>query len=600
MRGKGAATTRAAVLVLALAAGLCHPQQAACASGPVRLSGELRVASCARYPCALPAAGDARWESIPVGPDGIATSLNRQEGLAWVSLRFVLPEDAIPAQPTLLITHPADAEEAYLNGEPVGGKGSIKPRFATAVAGPRILPLPASALRAGTNELTFFSLFAGRNARFYTGPFLLGERADVEVAGRRVLFPIVATEAAFFSMFIIVFVYYGFLVAMRIFRSDYLFFMAFIALHAAAFFLGSNFLNRDNEMGADLVYAQQILSSVRTLVMICLVTDITGGRFGPVFWAFVAAGAGFLALDLVLPPLTTLTALDLPRKVLLGMLGVYYVALSVGAARRRREEAVPVLVGVACYVAGSRLDVFWGIPLRDYAIAAFALCMLFALTSRHARLRNRIEQISARLLDAHEVERRRIARDIHDGVGQSLLALRMKLQKVAAAARRGAVPAAEPLEAMAADTGGILEEVRRLSMDLRPSFVESMSLKHLLDWYGSSFAEAHGLKFCIRDRTEGAPEPGPRVKDNLYRIYQEILTNVVKHAVASCVEVSLYRDGRSLVLEVADDGRGFADAAGGGIGLETMKERAELLGGSCRCESVPDRGTKVRVEVAVP
>lgn len=590
---------RGAVLVLMFALAFCGPPADAGASGPRPLTGELRVASCSEYPCARPPAEDARWLSIPLGPDGIASSLNRQEGLAWISLRFALPADARPEQPTLLITHPADAEEIYLNGEPVGGQGKIGPRFATAVAGPRILPLPAAALREGANEIALLSLFTGRNARFYTGPFLLGERADIEAEGKRVLFPMVATEAAFFSMLIVVFSYHGFLVAKRVFRSDYLFFMAFIALHAAAFFIGSNFLHRDNVMSAELVYAQQIISSVRTLVMLCLVTDITGTRFGRVFWVFAAATAGFFALDVVLPPLTTLTVLELPRKVLLGLLGVYYLALSVRAVQRRREEAVPVLVGVTCYVIGSRLDVFWGIALREYAIAAFALCMLFALTSRHARLRNRIEAISARLLDAHEVERRRIARDIHDGVGQSLLALRMTLQKLVAAARRGLVPAIEPLEAMAAETGVILEEVRRLAMDLRPSYIESMNLKNLLDWYGLSFAESHGLGFRISDRTEEFPDPGPRVKDNLYRIYQEILTNVVKHAAASRVEVSLYRVGRSLVLEVADDGRGFADASGGGIGLETMRERAELLGGNCRCESVPGRGTKVSVEVPV-
>lgn len=592
---------RGAVLVLALAAGLCVPVVAAGAAGPLQLTGELRVASCSQYPCPLPAADDARWTSIPFGPDGIAASLNRREGLAWVSLRFVLPPGARPGRPALLITHPADAEEAYLNGEPAGGVGTIGPRFATAVAGPRVLPLPAAALREGANEIAMLSLFAGRNVRFYTGPFLLGEREDIEEADRRVLFPVVATEAAFLGMLISVFVYYGLLVAKRVYRSDYLLFLAFIGLYAAAFFLGSNFLHRDGVVGERYGYAQQIVSSIRTLAMLGLVTSITGNRFGAMFRVFGAAIAGFVALDLVLPPLTALTVLDVPRKVLFGALGVYYLALSANALHRRREDALPVLVGVASYVVGSRLDVLWGIALRDYALAAFALCMLFALTSRHARLRNRIEEVSVRLLDAHEVERRRIARDIHDGVGQSLLALRMKLQKLAAALRRGAVPAVEPLEAMAADTAKILEEVRQVSMDLRPSFVESMSLKNLLNWYGSSFAGTHGLDFSINDRTDGVTDPGPRVKDNIYRIFQEILTNVVKHAGASRVEVSLYRDGRFLVLEVADNGRGFVEAGerGNGIGLETMRERAELLGGTCRSESVLGRGTKVRVEVAV-
>jgi signal transduction histidine kinase len=497
--------------------------------------------------------------------------------------------------------HPADAERVFLNGEPAGGLGDIKPRYATATAGPRVLPLPRAALREGPNEIVFSSLLAGLNARFSMGPFLLGERIEVQAAAERLFHPIIATEAAFFSMFIVVFLFYGFLVLKRVVRSDYLFFMAFIALYAASFSLGSNFLHRDQVVEAGYVHAQAILGSLRTLVMLGLVTRVTGNRFGPVFRFFAAVAAGFLVLDLLLPPLTALTALDAPRKLLLAALGVYYLVVSASAVRQRREDAVPVLTGVAVYVAGSRLDLFWGVAVRDYALAAFALCMLYALTSRHARLRNRIEEISTRLLDAHEVERRRIARDIHDGVGQSLLALRLKLQKLAAAAGKGGLaPARPPLDALAGDTEIILEEVRRLSMDLRPSFVESMSLKDLLQWYGSSFAEARGLDFHLRDGSVSVPDPGPRVKDNLYRIYQEILTNVAKHAAASRVEVSLSREGRFLVLQVADDGRGFSGTGGGGIGLETMQERAELIGGRCLWESAPGRGTKVRVEVEVP
>jgi signal transduction histidine kinase len=590
------------VLALALGAALGHPSPAAGeTSGLLPLTGELRIVSCPHLHCPVPPVDDPGWTSLPLGPAGIASSLNQQEGLAWVSVRFTLPAGARFERPTLLVTHPADAEEAFLNGVPAGGLGAIKPRYAGTVAGPRVLPLPAAALREGVNEVTFFSLLAGRNARFYMGPFLLGEPAAVEAERERLLLPIVATEAAFFSMFILVFVFYGFLVLKRVVRSDYLFFMAFIALHALSFLLGSTFLHRNQVVDAGCVHAQAVLGSLRTLVMLGLVTHATDSRFGAVFRLFAGVGAGFLALDLLLPPLTALTALDAPRKTLLGALGVYYLVVSGRAVRQQREDAVPVLTGVALYVAGSRIDLFWGIAVRDYAIAAFALCMLFALTSRHARLRNRIELVSARLLDAHEVERRRIARDIHDGVGQSLLALRLKLQKLAAAAGRGGgATARPPLDALAADTGVILEEVRRLSMDLRPSFVESMSLKDLLQWYGSSFAEARGLDFNIRDGSVSVPDPGPRVKDNLYRIYQEILTNIAKHAAAARVEVSLHREGRFLVLQVADDGRGFAEAGAGGIGLETMRERAELIGGTCRYDSAPGRGTKVRVEVEVP
>lgn len=594
--------TRGGLIVLVLVSGCCLPPPAAgSTAGLLPLTGEIRVASCTQYPCPTPATDDPRWSSFVLGPEGIPASLNQREGLAWVALRFHVPPGAKPARPALFISHPPDAEEVFLNGEPVGGRGLIRPRFASVVSGPRILPLPAAAVRDGANEILFFSLFANRNTRFFTGPFLLGEQDRVEAAGWRLVLPIVATEAAFSSMYFVVFVFYVFLVLKRVIRSDYLFFMAFIVLNTADFLIGSHLFRQNDVVQSEFVFIQAVLGSTRSLIMLSLVTHVTGSKFGAVFWLFAAIGAGFVALDLALPPLTGLTVLDFPRKVFLGLLGLYYLVVAARAVRRKGEEAVPVLTGVTFFVVGSRIDLFWGIPMRDYAIAVFALGMLFALTSRHARMRNRIEVISARLLDAHEFERRRIARDIHDGVGQSLLALRLKLQKLAAAAKRGVAPAHEPLEAIAADTGAILEEIRRLSMDLRPSFIESMSLKDLLNWYGSSFAEARGLDLRIRDGVAGVLDPSPQIKDNLYRIFQEILTNIAKHAAASHIEVSLYREDKRLVLEVADDGLGFAaSSAAGGIGLETMRERAELIGGSCRIESIPDHGTRVKIEVEVP
>jgi hypothetical protein len=197
----GRVTVGKAALVLAVAAALCAVCGAASAAGLLPLTGEMRVATCSG-PCALPAPDDPRWSAIPLGPAGISSSLNQQEGLAWVRVRFALPAGAVPERPALLVTHPADADEVFLNGAPAGGTGSIGPHFATAVAGPRVVPLPAAALREGTNELVFHALFAGRNARFYTGPFLLGELAEVTAEASRAQLPIVATEAAFFSMFV--------------------------------------------------------------------------------------------------------------------------------------------------------------------------------------------------------------------------------------------------------------------------------------------------------------------------------------------------------------------------------------------------------------
>ncbi|HEY5995416.1 MAG TPA: ATP-binding protein, partial [Candidatus Deferrimicrobiaceae bacterium] len=120
-----------------------------------------------------------------------------------------------------------------------------------------------------------------------------------------------------------------------------------------------------------------------------------------------------------------------------------------------------------------------------------------------------------------------------------------------------------------------------------------------VEWYAGSFMERSGIELCIHGGEEALPELSERVKDNLYRALQEILSNVRKHSGATLVHVSLYRNGRNLLLKVTDNGSGIDPSMQrkGGIGLETMRERAELLGGACMVEGIPGRGTTVTIEV---
>jgi signal transduction histidine kinase len=136
-------------------------------------------------------------------------------------------------------------------------------------------------------------------------------------------------------------------------------------------------------------------------------------------------------------------------------------------------------------------------------------------------------------------------------------------------------------------------------MDLRPSFIESMSLVEAVSWYAGSFMERSGIELNVLGGENSFPDPPPRTRDNLYRALQEMLTNARKHSHATRIEISLFRSGSKLVLEVTDNGTGFDPSASTrpGIGLETIRERAELLGGSCRMRGAPGRGTTITLEV---
>lgn len=595
--------TRFWVLAAVFLAAFVCPAPAAVTDLPsdaAAITGAFELSMCADPSCRLPAGEDPSWSRLNLGPEGLDGPVAHKEGIGWAIITFSLDDPNRFEHPAFLLTHPADAEEVYLNGVPVGGEGVIADDYITVPSGPRMILAPVSAFRRGENQLTVKALFAGKNVDLFNGPLLLGERESIRAEWERQFHPIIATEAAFISMFFFLICFYGFLIMKGVVRSDYVLFIAFTAVYAATFLLGGNLLYLSGISYDWMDEASELLSHVTIILLISLIVRLTTDRMGVFAWVFILVEICLAALGLVLPPLGALFLLSGPRKIIVVLRGAYYLFLVLRALLRRQNEALPIFYGVAVYVVGSRLDVFWGTSLRDYSVGFFALCMLYALTSRHARLKNNMVEISTRLLDAHEEERRRVARDIHDGVGQSLLGMKLRMQMYLAKARKGENISPEIIDSLVTDTTAVIEEVRRAAMDLRPSFVESMTLIDAMKWHAESFSERHGIEMHFHTGSEEFKDPPSRIKDNLYRIFQEILTNAARHSGATRLDVSLYRSGDRLVLLATDNGKGCEGDCdrGSGIGLATMRERAELLKGTCTLESAPGKGTTIRVEVS--
>ena len=216
-----------------------------------------------------------------------------------------------------------------------------------------------------------------------------------------------------------------------------------------------------------------------------------------------------------------------------------------------------------------------------------------ALRGAHTRL----EQLSRRLLAAQETERRNIARELHDEIGQLLTAVKLDLQMVM---RECPGPAAYSCvrEAMGS-MDRVIARVRDLSLDLRPSMLDDLGLMPALRWMAGRQAERAGFAVHV-----GADLPdtrlAPEIETACFRIAQEALTNAARHARAKRVTVELRREGEALALTVRDDGCGFdagamrrQAAAGASFGLLGMQERATLAGGELEIESAPGRGTTV-------
>jgi signal transduction histidine kinase len=208
-------------------------------------------------------------------------------------------------------------------------------------------------------------------------------------------------------------------------------------------------------------------------------------------------------------------------------------------------------------------------------------------------LSERVERDALRrVVAAQELERQRLARELHDETGQALTSILLGLKQLEGGESPGAVAALR--ERVVAT----LQDVRRLAVELRPKVLDDFGLVPALERLMQSFAEQTGIEV---DLEAGAiTERLPReVETAIYRIVQESLTNVVKHAHAGRVSVFLTRTNGRVKAVIEDDGRGFDPSAtdGGGIGLAGMRERIELLDGTLIVESSATSGTTVAVEV---
>jgi PAS domain S-box-containing protein len=215
-------------------------------------------------------------------------------------------------------------------------------------------------------------------------------------------------------------------------------------------------------------------------------------------------------------------------------------------------------------------------------------------------MNRQLRGLSASLQNVREQERTRIAMELHDDLGQQLTGLKLELSWLGGRVKEGRQPTTAEVDTMRHQLDAAIASVRRIATELRPPILDDLGFGEAVSWQASEFAKRSGLD--VRVDLEAAD----RVEDNavataLYRIVQESLTNIVRHAGASKVEVSLGADDNALVLTVRDNGTGISDAArhGSGIGLVSMRERATALGGHLTIISTPGRGTMITVTLPI-
>jgi two-component system sensor histidine kinase UhpB len=312
----------------------------------------------------------------------------------------------------------------------------------------------------------------------------------------------------------------------------------------------------------------------------------------PLFWRVFAVNASLLAALAILLIATPVT-ISAPIKLEQALIVVLGLAITLAAnallLRRvvaplgqlaRRMETVDLLR------RGQRLEV-----RRDDEVGR----VVQAFNRMLDRLESERQQSGRRVLAAQEAERIGIARDLHDEVGQLLTGVLLQLNSIA----EGAPAHRRELDEARQAVRQALDEVRRISSELRPEMLEHLGLVSALTELSTTFARVSGVH-VDRQFDPALPKLPVDAELAVYRIAQEGLTNVARHAAATEVTIALERGPGSVVLRVSDNGRGFDGAPQEHGGLRSMRERALLIDGALAVKPGRSGGVEIRLEVPAP
>ncbi len=240
-----------------------------------------------------------------------------------------------------------------------------------------------------------------------------------------------------------------------------------------------------------------------------------------------------------------------------------------------------------------------------------AIARVTAITMENAKLIDvlgrkelLLHRLVNKLITAQEDEKKRFALDLHDGIIQSLIGIWYRLQRITRSSNKDPEEWYKEISDITAVLGEQIEDTRHIIYDLRPVILDNYGLVPAIKSYSKKIQEQHNLQIQLMLGKENVRFPS-KIEITLYRIYQEIITNVIKHSGATKVQVEFYADESEVKLSIMDNGSGLSDSTqqqcqtGNHLGLASIKERTLLLNGTSKINSEPGKGTQVQVVIPV-
>lgn len=556
---------------------------------------------------ALPEYNDSQWQSVIAPGSWQSQGFRPVKGMGWYRIHFTAPASLKDLQPAILLGRIGDVDEVFLNGVKIGGEGLIGERFVEATKVHRLYRIPSTLPGYNSDNILAIRVMNtylnggifDKNVMIGDYNALLTEKMKREKNG-------IIIEFCFFTFFAMFFIGCLFFYMKGLRDREYYFFWLFISLYGVLFILGSVTFYKTGLKG---ILVQQIINAIAALLpasLLILLKNVFRERLTFLIKSILAAYALIAVIISVFPDYGLRQNMHMIWKMCFTITAIILLLFALKAFRRRFYESGPTLLGIAGLIVGFVLESIGGLDflhitgffLWDYSTAFFMICVMYALTARFTRIKE-LQTTSVRVFKAHEDERKRLARELHDGIGPSLLAIKLQLQMLETKAKEGAAIEQKAFPELITEITHSIDELRAVAMDLRPSFLETTDINDAIAWHAEKMQERFGIRMNIN--IEGSLKMSAKVKEAVYRIYQESISNIIKHAEAAIVDVTLKQDGRFLSLEIRDNGRGFDTARekgrGAGIGLDTIRERVELLEGIINIKSIRNMGTTIHIEV---
>ena len=256
---------------------------------------------------------------------------------------------------------------------------------------------------------------------------------------------------------------------------------------------------------------------------------------------------------------------------------------------------------------GARLSTALGLGLgAALLLAAGCSLYIFRIERQNSRryrevlkARRSLEQLSARLVDAQETERRTISRELHDQVGQTLNAVLVETANLAKRIPADDAVSLRSLDNIRSFADSSVNSIRDIALLLRPSMLDDLGLIPALEWQAREVSRRSGIKVTVK--AGDVPDSlSDETRTCIYRVVQEALVNVSRHSGAKCAVVTVTQQGNSLSLSVEDDGSGFNIETTRGLGMLGMEERVRQLGGQFEIRSTPGKGTELCARLPIP